>query len=147
MTAMHADEITVDAETIRRLLADQLPECARLPLGRRPPAGTDNQLFRLGDDLLVRMPRVPGPAGTVTFEHTWLPRLAEHLPLPIPAPLALGAPGHGYPWSWTVVPWIEGETPTEETFDPEEWAVSVGTFVRECRALPGLDVRCSRGDL
>ena len=139
MTAMHADEITVDDETVRRLLADQLPEWARLPLVRLPPAGTDNQLFRLGDDLLVRMPRVPGPAGTVAFEHTWLPRLAEHLPQPIPAPLALGAPGHGYPWSWTVVPWIEGETPTPETFDPELWAVSLGSFVRACREAPSMD--------
>lgn len=139
MTAMHADEITIDDETVRRLLADQLPEWAALPVVRLPPAGTDNQLFRLGDDLLVRMPRVPGPAETVAFEHTWLPRLAGHLPLPIPAPLALGEPGHGYPWSWTVVPWIEGSTPTSESFDPEEWAVSLASFVRACRAVPGMD--------
>ncbi len=139
MTAMHADEITIDDETVRRLLADQLPEWADLSLVRLPPAGTDNQLFRLGDDLLVRMPRVPGPAATVAFEHTWLPRLAEHLPLPIPAPVALGEPGHGYPWSWTVVPWIEGSTPTPESFDPEEWAVSLASFVRACRAVPGMD--------
>ena len=139
MTGMHADEITVDVGTVRRLLADQLPQWASLPLVRLPPAGTDNQLFRLGDDLLVRMPRVPGPAETVVFEHTWLPRLAEHLPLPVPAPVALGEPGHGYPWQWTVVPWIEGETPTPETFDPEEWAVSLASFVRACRAIPGMD--------
>ena len=138
MTGMHADEITVDVGTVRRLLADQQPQWASLPLVRLPPAGTDNQLFRLGDDLLVRMPRVPGPAETVVFEHTWLPRLAEHLPLPVPAPVALGEPGHGYPWQWTVVPWIEGETPTPETFDPEEWAASLASFVRACRAVPGM---------
>lgn len=138
MSGMHADEIAVDDETVRRLLAAQLPEWADLELRRLPPVGTDNQLFRLGDDLLVRMPRIHWAADSAVHEHAWLPRLAPHLSLPIPAPVALGEPGEGYPWHWTVVPWIEGETPTEETFDPEEWAVALGGFVRECRAVPGM---------
>jgi aminoglycoside phosphotransferase (APT) family kinase protein len=136
MTGMHADELVVDDRTVRRLLAAQLPEWADLPIVRLPPAGTDNQLFRLGDDLLVRMPRIPGPAETVAFEHAWLPRLSEHLPVEVPAPLALGEPGEGYPWPWTVVRWIEGATPTPETFDVEEWATSLGAFVRACRDVP-----------
>jgi len=139
MTGMHADEVAVEDETVRRLLAAQLPEWAGLPVRRLPPTGTDNQLFRLGDDLLVRMPRVPGPATTVAFEHHWLPRLAPHLPLTVPAPLALGEPGEGYPFAWTVVPWIEGANPTEETYDPQEWAVALGSFVRACREVPGMD--------
>ena len=53
MTGMHADELVVDAETVRRLVAAQFPEWAALPVRRLPPAGTDNQLFRLGDDLLA----------------------------------------------------------------------------------------------
>jgi aminoglycoside phosphotransferase (APT) family kinase protein len=61
MSGMHADEVAVDDATVRRLLAAQLPEWAGLTVRRLPPTGTDNQLFRLGDDLLVRMPRVPGP--------------------------------------------------------------------------------------
>lgn len=139
MSGMHADEVTVDDATVRRLLAAQFPEWAGLAVGRLPPIGTDNQLFRLGDDLLVRMPRVPGPAETVAFEHQWLPLLAPHLPLPIPAPVALGEPGEGYPFAWTVVPWIEGENPSVETFDPDEWAVALGSFVRACREVPGMD--------
>ena len=138
MSGMHADEIAIDDRTVRRLVDAQLPEWAGLPLRRLPPLGTDNQLFRLGEDLLVRMPRIAGPAETVLFEHTWLPRIAPHLSLPIPAPVALGLPGAGYPWHWTVVPWIEGANPTPETFDLEEWAVSLGSFVKECRAVPGL---------
>ncbi|CAM3523596.1 aminoglycoside phosphotransferase family protein [Nocardioides zeicaulis] len=139
MTRMHDDETTITDETVRRLVADQLPQWSTLLLRRLPPTGTDNQLFRLGDELLVRMPRVPGPAEGVAFEHTWLPRIAPHLPLPIPAPVALGEPGHGYPFAWTVVPWIEGSTPTPETFDPELWATSLGAFVRACREVPGMD--------
>ncbi len=139
MTGMHDDEVLVDEGDVRRLLGAQHPQWADLPLRRLPPLGTDNQLFRLGDELLVRLPRIPGPAGTVAFEHAWLPLIAPHLPLPIPAPLALGEPGEGYPFPWTVVPWIEGATPSPSTYDPEEWAVSLGSFVRACRSVPALD--------
>jgi aminoglycoside phosphotransferase (APT) family kinase protein len=85
------------------------------------------------------MPRIPGPAETVAFEHTWLPRLAAHLPVAIPAPVALGEPGEGFPWPWTVVPWIDGANPTEASYDPEEWAAELGAFVRACREVPGMD--------
>jgi aminoglycoside phosphotransferase (APT) family kinase protein len=96
----------VDDETVRRLVAAQLPQWSGLPVRRLPPVGTDNQLFRLGDDLLVRMPRIPGPAATV----------------------AMGEPGEGFPWPWTVVPWMDGTTPTESSYDPEEWAVELGAY-------------------
>ncbi|WP_374456783.1 aminoglycoside phosphotransferase family protein [Nocardioides sp.] len=139
MSGMHADEIAIDDGTVRRLVDAQQPEWAGLPLRRLPPIGTDNQLFRLGDDLLVRMPRIHWAAESALQEHEWLPRISPHLTLPIPAPVALGQPGEGYPWHWTVVPWIEGDNPTRETFDPDEWAVSLGSFVRECRAVPGMD--------
>ena len=138
MTGMHADELVVDDETVRRLVAAQFPQWSSLPVRRLPPLGTDNQLFRLGDDLLVRMPRIPGPAATVAFEHTWLPRLAPHLPVAIPAPVAMGEPGDDFPWPWTVVPWIDGTTPTESSYDPEEWAVELGAFVRACRDVPAM---------
>ena len=138
MSGMHADEVAIDDATVRRLVDAQLPEWAGLPLRRLPPIGTDNQLFRLGDDLLVRMPRIHWAADSALLEHEWLPRLAPHLPVPIPAPVALGRPGEDYPWHWTVVPWIEGDNPTPSTFDPDEWAVSLGTFVRACREVPGM---------
>ncbi|CAB4961353.1 unannotated protein [freshwater metagenome] len=70
MTGMHDDEVLVDEGVVRRLLAAQHPQWVDRPLRRLPPVGTDNQLFRLGDDLLVRLPRIPGPAEIVAFEHT-----------------------------------------------------------------------------
>lgn len=138
MSGLHADEIHVADELVRRLVDEQFPEWSALALRRLPPTGTDNQLFRLGEELLVRMPRIHWAADDAVWEHTWLPRLAPHLPLTIPAPVALGEPGGDYPWRWTVVPWIEGEEPTPERLDPEEWATSLAGFVRACREVPGM---------
>ena len=137
--ALHEDEITISDAMVRRLVDQQFPQWAAGTLVRIPPSGTDNQLFRLGRDLLIRMPRIGWAAASAVWDHTWLPKLATHLTTPIPAPVALGEPGEGYPWNWTVVPWIEGGTPTPSTFDPEEWAVSLGAFVRELRGVPGMD--------
>ncbi|MEZ4609905.1 MAG: hypothetical protein R2838_06595 [Caldilineaceae bacterium] len=51
---MHADELHIDAAVVRRLLADQLPQWAQLPLRRsRPRARTAKN--RLGDAMLVRL--------------------------------------------------------------------------------------------
>lgn len=135
---MHEGEIVPTDETVRDLLEQQLPLWASWALTRLPPRGTDNQLFRLGSELLIRMPRVEWAASSAQWEHDWLPRLAPHLSTPVPVPVALGRPGEKYPWHWTVVPWLEGETPTPQTFDPDVWAVSVGSFVRELRDVPGM---------
>lgn len=136
---MHENEIEITDDVVARLVAAQFPEWGGLPIRRLPPVGTDNQLFRLGDDLLVRMPRIDWAADSAEWEHTWLPRLEPHLSLPIPAPLALGDPGEGYPFHWTVVRWIPGEGPSEQNIDPEEWAHSLGEFVRATRAIQGVD--------
>ncbi len=139
MNGMHEGEVTISDVLVRRLVDQQFPSWASAALVRLPPSGTDNQLFRLGEDLLVRMPRIGWAAASVVWEYQWLPRLAAYLSTPIPAPVALGQPGEGYPWHWTVVAWIEGRTPTPDIFEPEQWAVSLGTFVRELRRAPGMD--------
>src|SRR5438552_4623341 len=127
---MHADEVDTDASLVRRLLAAQFPKWADLPIERVPSAGTDNALYRLGDDMVVRLPRVPGATAQVDKEHKWLPRLAPHLPLAIPVPLAKGAPGEGYPWHWSVYRWLEGEAATiERIADPRQAATELAQFI------------------
>jgi aminoglycoside phosphotransferase (APT) family kinase protein len=109
---MHADEVPIDETLVRRLLAAQFPAWADLPLARVPSAGTDNALFRLGEELFVRLPRIAWAVGQVAKEQHWLPRLARDLPLPVPTPLAAGLPGEGYPWPWSVYTWLPGEPVT-----------------------------------
>ena len=55
---MHADEIDTDASLVRRLLASQFPQWADLSIERVSSGGTDNAIYRLGDDLAVRLPRI-----------------------------------------------------------------------------------------
>ena len=106
---MHRDEVRVDEALVRRLLAEQFPEWADLPLGAVEPRGTDNWLYRLGAELVVRLPCRERTVATLVRERTWLPRLAGRLPLEIPRPVAAGKPGAGYPWTWSVYRWLEGE--------------------------------------
>jgi aminoglycoside phosphotransferase (APT) family kinase protein len=109
---MHADELDVDVQLVRRLLAEQFPEWGGLPLEPVLPLGTDNANFRLGDELLVRLPRRPRTSVTLEKERRWLPRLAPHLPFVVPSPLADGAPTAGYPFAWAVYNWLPGENAT-----------------------------------
>ena len=109
---MHSDEVPVDAALVQRLVASQFPEWASLPVEVVLPWGTDNALFRLGDELLARLPRRELNVAGLEKERHWLPRLAPSLPVAIPEPLAAGMPDGGYPFSWSVYRWIEGRPGT-----------------------------------
>ncbi len=127
---MHVDEVETDAILVGRLLAAQFPLWANLPIEPVHSAGTDNALYRLGEDLLVRLPRIRGATGQVGKEHQWLPGLAPLLPFAIPVPLEKGAPGQGYPWHWSVYRWLEGSSATIEPIaDPRQAAVELARFV------------------
>ncbi|NEB04302.1 aminoglycoside phosphotransferase family protein [Streptomyces sp. SID13726] len=134
---MHADELDIDAELVAGLVSDQFPRWAGLPVAWVDSAGTDNALHRLGDDMVVRLPRLPGAGDQVGFEQRWLPRLAPQLPLAVPEPLAAGEPGRGYGLPWGVYRWLEGDNAYDAPVtDLALAAVELGRFVA---ALRGLD--------
>lgn len=123
---------------VRRLLASQFPEWADLPLSRVFPAGSDNVIYRLGDNMSVRLPLGEWAAGQAAKEHYWLPRLAPRLPLPIPVPLGVGKPAFGYRWDWSVSRWLPGETATVKGLaDPLRTARELAEFLTALQhALP-----------
>jgi len=127
---MHVDELDIDESLVRRLLEGQFPEWRALPIEPVPSAGTDNAMYRLGDDMAVRLPRYAAATLGIDKEHEWLPKLAPHLPVDVPLPLAKGAPGEGYPWHWSVCRWLEGETVTRDRVaDPRDMATDVARFI------------------
>ncbi|WP_406091248.1 aminoglycoside phosphotransferase family protein [Streptomyces sp. NBC_01013] len=107
---MHADEPETDDALVRRLITAQFPHWSGRPV-ERVAAGTANAMYRLGADLVVRLPRTAGSADDTAKEHHWLPRLAPSLPVAIPVPLGAGVPGEGFPWPWSVYRWIGGNCP------------------------------------
>jgi aminoglycoside phosphotransferase (APT) family kinase protein len=126
---MHADELEIDEALVRRLLAEQFPEWADLPLSRVEPAGTVNAIFRLGAALSLRLQRREGTTEPGGKELDWLPRLAPSLPLEIPVPVAQGRPSGEYPWFWEVYTWVEGETAPVDEIDGIEAARDLAAFV------------------
>ncbi|MGA7730583.1 MAG: aminoglycoside phosphotransferase family protein [Chloroflexia bacterium] len=127
---MHVGEVDTDVSLVGRLLAAQFPHWADMPIEPVPSAGTDNAIYRLGDDMAVRLPRIDWAIEQVHKEHEWLPRLAPLLPLDIPVPLAKGAPGDDYPWHWSVYRWLEGEEATAETIaDIRQAATDIAQFI------------------
>jgi aminoglycoside phosphotransferase (APT) family kinase protein len=129
MGNMPEAEVRIDVGLARRLLAAQHPDLAELPL-RDLAHGWDNVSFRLGDHLVLRLPRRQVAAALVEHEQRWLPRLAPILPLPVPAPVRIGRPADGYPWSWSVCPWLPGRSAAvDPPSDPHDAAVRLGRFL------------------
>lgn len=106
---MTATEMVITEDLIRDLLREQHPDLVDRPL-KLGACGWDNQVWRLGDDLAVRLPWATQSADALLRkEHAWLPILAPHLPLQIPVPQRLGEPSERFPRPWLVTTWVPGE--------------------------------------
>ena len=132
-----AAEIAIDTALVAGLLSEQHPDLAHLAV-QMVEAGWDNALFRLGEDLAVRLPRRAAAAPLILHEQRWLPQLAAQLPLPIPAPVRIGTPAHSYPWHWSVVPWLAGAA--ADQYQPEgAQAQRFAAFLRSLHTPPPTD--------
>ena len=127
-----AAEIEIKEELVRDLLRSQHPSVCDLPI-QPIGSGWDNQLFRLGDSLTVRLPRRHIATKLIETEQTWLPILSARLPISVPSPIYCGKPSDRYPLSWSVLPWIEGVSAHVE-------APSIGESKRFAAFLKALHV-------
>jgi aminoglycoside phosphotransferase (APT) family kinase protein len=147
--SMHEGEVPTSVGLVRKLLAAQFPQWADLPVVPVRSSGTDNAIFRLGNGLSVRLPRLDWAVGQIEKEHRWLPQLAPLLPLPIPEPLEQGEPGEGYPYPWAVHRWLEGENlSADRLVDPVAAAHDLAAFVLALRQIPAAAdaPKASRGE-
>ncbi len=138
MTDFHQDgRAGIDADLVRRLIAQQFPQWADLPVTPVKIDGWDNRTYRLGSGLTARLPTHSSYVEAVDKEHQWLPVLGPQLPVEIPEAVAKGAPGEGYPYPWAIRRWIPGATASVETIaDLDEFARSIAAFIL---ALQGID--------
>jgi aminoglycoside phosphotransferase (APT) family kinase protein len=132
----HQDEIDGEGLLAGRLIGRQFPRWAGLPIARVRSAGTDHAIYRLGDDMAVRLPRHARAAAAVAKEHRLLPVLAPQLPLAIPAPLGHGAPDGEYPYPWSVYRWLDGHNLADQPdLDQRHAAGQLGRFVAALRQI------------
>lgn len=136
--SLHEDELPIDRQLVRSLVDRSCPEYSSLTIEELASTGSSNALFRLGHDLLVRLPRQAGGTMTIEKEARWLPLFAEALPVPVPEVLALGDPGFGYPERWSVVRWLDGVVPTFPTPHEHRLALArdLADLVTAIRAVP-----------
>jgi aminoglycoside phosphotransferase (APT) family kinase protein len=133
---MHEGEVPIDRRLVTRLIGEQFPHLAALPLRAARSIGTVNAIYRLGDELCVRLPRLQKWVGGLERELAWLPVLARSLSLRVPAPAAIGRPSNDYPFPWAIYSWIAGD-PYEERVAPDEIraAEDLAAFVTELRRI------------
>jgi len=129
-----AAEIEIDETLVRRLLESQMPELAERPI-RAIDHGWDNAMFRLGEDLSVRLPRREVAANLVRNEQAALPSIAPALQIAIPSPLHVGEPSPEYPWAWSVLPWFDGQT-ADLTPPAEDQAEVFADFLQALHRVP-----------
>jgi aminoglycoside phosphotransferase (APT) family kinase protein len=128
--------IPVTEELTRRLVSAQFPQWADLPVEPMANGGWDNWTFRLGNEMVVRLPSASEYAQAVEKEHRWLPALAAQLPLPIPVPLAKGKPSAEYPHSWSIYEWLDGLTATADRIASHvEFARDLADFLAALQSI------------
>jgi aminoglycoside phosphotransferase (APT) family kinase protein len=127
--------IEITTELVQKLISAQFPAWIGLPVRFMENGGNDNRTFRLGDELLVRLPASPAYAPQSVKEFEWLPKLGKYMTLPIPSVVAKGKPAFGYPFSWLVTRYIQGETATPERIvNSKQFALDLGGFLKELQS-------------
>ncbi len=124
-----------DINTAHGLIAAQFPHWAHLPIAAVASAGTDNALFRLGTDKLLRMPKADWARHFITRENKILAHLRGHLPLAIPEIVATGEPNDTFPHPWSILRWIEGESAAPGALDNIETATTLARFIRTLQTI------------
>ena len=149
---IHSGGISIDESLVHRLITAQFPQWSHLPIKALPSAGTNNTLYRLGQKMVVRLPRSEWTSPAIDKEHHWLPRLAPLLPLPLTHPIVKGTPTEGFPWHWSIYQWLEGEDATvAPVVDELQTATDLAEFLLALQQVDSTGAplfgehNCSRG--
>lgn len=137
---MNDDEIATTEALVRSLISQQFPEFGHLPVQHFASAGTDNAMYRLGDELAVRLPRAGWAVDMVIKEQQWIPVLAQQLPLSVPRSIAHGSPCEEFPHPWSIVEWLPGEIASSDRLaNPTTAAETLGRFVTQLQQIDPTD--------
>ncbi|OJV16125.1 MAG: acetyltransferase [Alphaproteobacteria bacterium 33-17] len=136
---MTGDRISI--LTAKKLIQEQFPEYANLTITEVEKQGHDNRTYRLGDDMLIRMPTAEEYALKVSIEQELLPKLAPFLSVSIPAPIKMGRPSNDYPYAFSIYKWLPGKSLNFMNLSTEEkevLAFDLAKFLKELQAIKGV---------
>jgi len=132
-------EIAVDSALATRLLEEQFPDLAALPV-RLLGAGWDNTVFTVGDAWVFRFPRKDVIVEHLQREIDVLPDLARLLPVPIPVPELIGVPSDSFPWPFFGARMLPGvEVADAPEVSREALATQLGPILRRLHSGDVLD--------
>ncbi|HAY44220.1 MAG TPA: phosphotransferase [Micrococcaceae bacterium] len=127
---MPAAEVAIDLALVCRLIAQQLPKLAHLPV-RYLATGWDNEVYRLGEDLLIRLPRRKLAEELGGREREWLPTLSTATGLDVGAPVFSGQPTAEYPFTFSVCSYVSGvSAATLKRAERDEYAVDFTRYLQ-----------------
>ena len=135
-------EHLINPDLVKKLIAEQFPEYAHLPIGSVRKQGHDNRTYRLGNDMLVRMPSAEYYALKVPKEQELLPLLKPYLSIDIPVPIRMGNASHDYPFNFSIYKWLEGTSANFLKLNDkalESIAIQLAKFLKELHGIVGID--------
>lgn len=144
---LHDDEVDIDIKIVRKLLDEQFPQYKQEELMSMRTSGTDNRMFNLGSDKLVRLPRTEGAVASLEKEALWLPQIGPKLPIEVPIPIHTGKSSKEYPFPWLICPFLEGASPNNSNpLDQEQAVLDLAKFIKQMQKLNTKNApTCSRG--
>lgn len=145
---MRPGEVDIDTEIVAALIRQQFPQYSDLSIKPIDSAGTDHAMYKLGSDMVVRLPRLAEAETQVHKEQYWLPKLGPHVSLATPRPIAMGAPATVFGMHWSIYEWLQGANAFDQPIsDLRHAAVKLGQFGVELRSLDASKgPRSFRGD-
>ncbi|MBA3536567.1 MAG: aminoglycoside phosphotransferase family protein [Tatlockia sp.] len=135
---MIKESFDITPELARKLIDEQFPEFADLPIMSVEKQGQDNRTYRLGKELLIRMPTAGSYALKVPKEQDLLPKIAPYLKIAIPVPIKMGAPSQEYPYPFSIYKWLEGTSINLLVLDDdclEKLAFDLAKFLKELQSI------------
>ncbi|MCP5369392.1 MAG: phosphotransferase [Rickettsiaceae bacterium] len=135
-------KLNITLELAKKLINSQFPEYAGLTVTEVEQQGHDNRTYRIGDDMLIRMPTAESYALKVPKEQELLPKLAKHLSIAIPAPIKIGKLSEDYPYPFSIYKWLDGSSANHVTLDEqslENLAFDLATFLKELQAITDVE--------
>ena len=136
------ESFNITPDLARELIAEQFPEYAHLPITSVEKQGHDNRTYRLGQDMLIRMPTAESYALKVPKEQSLLPKLAPHLTVSIPAPIKMGNASPRYPYPFSIYQWLEGVSINLLVLDNEcleKLASDLARFLKELQGINNVE--------